>query len=64
MPPELDYSERNLLDAVRRGKTITEAELEIVLDRLVRARARGDRYRTAFERYAPHVLRDLEASTT
>ena len=56
--PDLSYSERNLLDAVRDGKTITEAELSIVLDRLKRERAAVGRYREALERIAGPTCSD------
>jgi regulator of replication initiation timing len=41
--PDLYYSERELLDAVRRGETLTRTDLSAVLDRLVRLRAEAER---------------------
>lgn len=41
----LYFSERNLLEAVREGKIITEAELALVLDRLAFTRADRARLR-------------------
>jgi hypothetical protein len=50
--PDLYWSERNLLQAAAEGKQITEAEIRVLTDRLVRARADCDRYREAAEVFA------------
>jgi hypothetical protein len=40
--PDLHWSERNLLQAAAEGKQITEAEIRVLTDRLVRARGAHD----------------------
>lgn len=41
--PDVYYSERNLLEAAREGKQITEAEVQVLVDRLARLRGVRDR---------------------